>query len=117
MTKGEHIPCAVCGRAPTRSMIIRRHVGVLFYMRFISMKGPLCRDHGAEAAKSYLGRTLLQGWWGIISVFVNMFDVCADVRAFVAYKRLPSPPPYIVQPPGTRPQMRRFDGSALPTPF
>jgi hypothetical protein len=117
MVNGDNIPCAVCGRGPTRNIIIRRHVGMVFVARFIRLRASFCREHGVSTAKAYLGRTALQGWWGIISLVVNPFVIITDIRALLAYGRLPAPPPYFQQVPGTRPQMRRFDGSALPTPF
>jgi hypothetical protein len=117
MTKGENIPCAVCGRGPTRNITIRRHIGLLVVARFIRLRAPLCHEHGVATAKTYLGRTLVQGWWGLFSLVVNPFNVIADIRALIGYMRLPAPPPFPQPAPGTRPRMLRFDGSALPTPF
>lgn len=117
MAKSGNIGCAICGRTPTRSITVRRHQGMIFLMRFIKVKRSLCRDHGVAMTKSYLGKTALQGWWGIISVMVNPFVMLWDLRVLVAYKRMPAPPPVVRPTPGNPLQLRRFDGSLMPTPF
>lgn len=111
MAKSQNIGCYMCGRVPTRSITIRRHVGMVFVGKFIRLDKSLCRDHGVQVTKSFLGKTMYQGWWGIISVFANAFNVVWDLGVLVAFKRMPAPPPV------TQPVMRRFDGSALPVPF
>lgn len=73
------LDCSVCQRGPARVFSIRRHVGMVLLQRFVKLRVPLCRDHALEITKAYLGKTLWQGWWGYISVFVNVFVVVADL--------------------------------------
>ena len=83
--------CRVCGRTPARTVKLRRHVGMLVLQKFYKVELPLCRDHGREAAKSWLGKTLVQGWWGVISFFVNFYAVFTDVVALRQVSRLEEP--------------------------
>ena len=72
-------PCAVCGMTPTLRLTIRRHVGLIVAQRFISIDKPLCRTHGRHLSNSFLKKTLVQGWWGLFSFFINFFDVFSDI--------------------------------------
>jgi hypothetical protein len=85
------VVCAVCGAEPAAAITVRRHVGMLIMQRFYKIQTPLCRQHGRELALQWLGRTLIQGWWGYISFFVNIFDVGTDVVAFIRFSLLPPP--------------------------
>ena len=40
--------CQVCGRAPARQVVVRRHVGLLLMMRMFSVKPTLCREHAVD---------------------------------------------------------------------
>ena len=41
----------------------------------------LCREHAFSAGFSFLGSTLVLGWWGVISFFVNFLAVAMDLQA------------------------------------
>ena len=84
-------PCAVCGMTPTLRLMIRRHIGLIFVQRFISVDKPLCRTHGRHYTKLYLNKTLVQGWWGVFSFFINFYDVCSDVSVLRKYSSLDEP--------------------------
>jgi len=83
--------CRVCGRGPAREFVIRRHVGMILMQRFVKLRAPLCRDHGVQLAKQYLKKTLIEGWWGYISFFVNWFVVTTDLIALSNAKKLGEP--------------------------
>jgi hypothetical protein len=90
--------CRLCGRAPAEVFKIRRHVGMLVMQRFVKFEGPLCRDHALEGSKDFLKKTLVQGWWGVISFFVNFYAVFTDVVALQRAKKMP-PPMAVAAPP------------------
>lgn len=96
--------CEFCGRRPAALLTVRRHVGMVIFQKFYKFRGPVCRDHGIELSKSWLAKTLVQGWWGIISFFVNFYAVATDVSALAKARGLgpplPSPPLPSVPPPG-----------------
>jgi hypothetical protein len=87
----EDRPCELCGRVPTVELTLRRQVGMLLLMRTYRYRGPLCRDHGIENAKEFLSKTLVQGWWGLFSFFVNFFVIATDLIALRKAKQLPPP--------------------------
>ena len=84
-------PCAVCGKTPTLRLTIRRHIGLILLQRFISIDKPLCRTHGRHLTKMFLKKTLVQGWWGMFSFFINFFDVFSDVSVLRKYSSLDEP--------------------------
>ena len=82
------LPCQVCGRGPTALITVSRNVGMLFMRRYSAYSAPLCRDHGSQLARNWLVATLLMGWWGIISFFVNFGLVAADLSSLRTARRL-----------------------------
>jgi hypothetical protein len=87
------LTCRACGRVPAQEFVIRRHVGLLILQRFIKFRAALCREHAEEITRHYLQLTLVQGWWGWISFFVNFFVIATDVAALSKAKKMPPPVP------------------------
>lgn len=83
--------CQVCGRLPCVEVTIRRHVGMIFMQRFYKVQPTLCREDGLQLWRKWTGLTLLQGWWGYISFFANIFAVLMNVVAFAKLLRLGPP--------------------------
>jgi hypothetical protein len=83
--------CRNCGRGPAAKLVIRRHVGMLIMQRFVRLEAPLCRDCGMRITKSYTKRTAVEGWWGIISFFVNWVTLGLNLRAYRKASSLPEP--------------------------
>lgn len=109
--------CQVCGRQPAAEITVRRHVGMIVLQRFVRFQGNLCRDHGIAVANDFLGKTLVQGWWGLISFFVNFYAIATDVAALSKAKKLPAPmgaPAY--RQPQAQPQAAWSDTPPLPPP-
>ena len=50
--------------------------------QFISIRVTACRPCGRKLIRSYTGRTLWQGWWGLISFFFNWFVLGANAWAW-----------------------------------
>jgi hypothetical protein len=86
-------PCRICKRRPTAPLVIRRHVGMVLMQRFIKVKAPLCRDCGRKLTADYTKQTLVQGWWGLISFFVNWFCLATNLIAYRRASALPEPHP------------------------
>ena len=96
MTQSSAMPplvCQVCQRTPAQRMTVRRHVGMIIVQRFVRFRGPLCRDHGLELTKRYLRQTLVQGWWGYISFFVNWFVIATDLMTLSTARGMQPPSP------------------------
>jgi hypothetical protein len=91
MVNVDSTPCIQCGLIPTAVLPIRRHVGMVLVQQFVKLEQPLCRDHGRAVAKAFQRKTLLQGWWGVVSVFVNVFVVVRNTMVLRAYGKLDAP--------------------------
>jgi hypothetical protein len=81
--------------------------------RVYRFRGPLCAEHAAALAREALNRTLAQGWWGVVSFFLNIFTVGVDLRAVAKASRLgppvgtPRQPPRVIEltgPPKPKPK-------------
>jgi hypothetical protein len=84
--------CDSCGRGPARRLVIRRHVGMIYLQRFVRIEPTLCRQCGTRTILRYTGRTLVQGWWGLISLlFANPFTIVMNLVALVQARRLSAP--------------------------
>jgi hypothetical protein len=84
--------CQLCGRGPARRLVIRRHVGMLFLQRFVKVEPTLCRECGTRTVLRYTGQTLVQGWWGLVSLFIaNPFTIVMNVVALIEARRLAPP--------------------------
>ena len=83
--------CNMCGRQPATEISVRRQVGMIVLGRWYRYRAPLCRDHGIQVARAYLNKTLVQGWWGVISFFMNLFAVGVDLSALSKARKLDPP--------------------------
>lgn len=88
--------CQHCGRAPARGFTVRRHVGLVFLMRNVRIAQTLCRECARRELARYTGRTLVEGWWGILSlVLVNPLTIALNLwnmarSLFMGAPRLPN---------------------------
>ena len=67
--------CQVCGATPAVKIHLRGHQGMLLIMRFLTYRGQYCRDCGTSMFREVQSKTMLVGWWGYISLFVNTYNV------------------------------------------
>ena len=81
--------CIVCGGRPAALMPMERNVGMIVVRRVHRTDGPFCRDHGIERAQHHLRLTLVLGWWGIISFFVNFAMIAKNLKALQTARALP----------------------------
>ena len=80
LTHGDVHACESCGRAPARRLVIRRHVGMIFLQRFVRIEPVLCRECGTRTVLRYAARTLVQGWWGMVSLLIaNPFTIVMNI--------------------------------------
>lgn len=76
---------------PTLQEPLRTQIGLVFLRTVRKVDTPLCREHGAKKARSFLLQTAVFGWWGVISFFTNFGVIARDISARRAYRRLPEP--------------------------
>jgi hypothetical protein len=83
--------CESCGRVPARRVTVRRHVGLFYLQRFVTVKAVACSACGRRLVRDFTLRTLAQGWWGLISFFFNWFVLAANAVAWLRLGRLNDP--------------------------
>lgn len=88
--------CRFCGSVPAVDTTFRGHQGMLVLMRFLSVEGPFCRDCGLGTFRHMTSRTLVQGWYGYVSLVAAPVTVLINLvrRGKVARLAPPQPNPY-----------------------
>jgi len=57
------------------------------------LAGTYCRSCGLSLFREMTDKTLIRGWWGFVSFFVNWYTLARNLAARVAIGRLPEPRP------------------------
>ena len=111
--------CRVCGEAPALAVTVRGHQGLVVLMRFQRNSGPFCRPCGTAVVREMSAKTLVQGWWGIASVFVTPVTLLMNLVTSRRLKSLPPPGPATPRPPldPGMPLLRRPQALGLALPL
>ncbi len=72
--------CAICGCVPARQVEYRQGIGMLFLRRTKTMRVVACRDCGVALFRKMQSATLLTGWWGMISFFLNLGTLWSNYK-------------------------------------
>lgn len=83
--------CVLCACHPARQVRVEQHTGMLITRSVRRFEGRLCRDCGLELVQAMTSRTLVTGWWGIISFFANLGGLLANYNAWRRLRYLPMP--------------------------
>lgn len=83
--------CQVCEATPAIPIGFLSHQGLIVLYRQIRYRGTFCRDCGLSVFRTVMNRSLLVGWWGLISVFLNLYAIIANVAGWVRLRGLPEP--------------------------
>jgi len=88
--------CRLCGCGPAADVTFRGHQGMIIVMRFLTSRGPFCRDCGLAVFRTMTARTLVQGWYGYISFIVAPLTVMLNLhrRGKIANLLPPTPTPF-----------------------
>lgn len=62
--------CRLCGSAPAADVSFRQHVGMVVLLSAHTQPGPFCRQCGIATFRDLQNRTLITGWWGVLSLLV-----------------------------------------------
>jgi hypothetical protein len=81
--------CQVCGRSPAAEVTVRRHVGMIVIGRRHRVRASLCREHGSKLLREWTLKTLVQGWWGGRSFYLNIYALIGNANASRALRQLP----------------------------
>lgn len=84
--------CQHCSRAPACKFTIRRHVGLLILMQNVRIEQTLCRECARRELARYTARTLIEGWWGVLSLVIfNPLTIALNVRSIARTGFMKSP--------------------------
>ncbi len=83
--------CRTCGSAPAADVRFLGHQGIVVLMRFLHADGPFCRDCGLSMFRRMTSRTLVEGWWGVLSVFITPVVVVMNLIRRAAVASLDAP--------------------------
>lgn len=93
--------CQLCGSTPAVPARFRSETGKIIWRTRRWLDGWFCRDCGLAVFREMTNRTLITGWWGVLSFFVNWLTLARNVFARAKVARL-SPPqsrdPLVVTP-------------------
>jgi len=85
--------CMVCGHGPVAVVTLRGETGMLLARRRTRIAGPLCRHCGIAMFRTVQNKTLITGWWGVISFFANVGSILANLGVLLQLRSLPPAEP------------------------
>lgn len=97
--------CRLCGCVPAAPVTFRSHRGLLVVMQFLSMEGPFCRYCGLAVFRDMTAKSLIMGWYGVLSLLINPLTVLVNLVLRSKVAALPAPVP----PNDGRPSGRPLD--------
>ncbi len=83
--------CIMCGSHPVATVTLRQATGKVIWWVRRQMTAPLCRDCGMAEFRDLQNRTMLTGWWGVISFFANCLFVLSNSGAALKLRNLEPP--------------------------
>jgi hypothetical protein len=84
-------PCQSCGATPSAEVTLRQESGKLLWRTRRLVEGHFCRDCGISLFRDMQNRTLITGWWGIVSFFANWMTIGRNAIAARRLRGLPVP--------------------------
>ncbi|MEU9986207.1 hypothetical protein AB0E10_05235 [Streptomyces sp. NPDC048045] len=83
--------CQLCGASPAAPVSVRGHQGMLVIMRFLRRQGTFCRTCALAVFRDMQADTMIQGWWGPLSVLITPFTLLVNLGSLSGIKRIPEP--------------------------
>lgn len=82
--------CHACGKiAPTKHVKFHYNIGVIIIRFPRSIEGEICKSCVHKYFWQYQTITVLLGWWGIISVFLNTYFVLHNLFTYLGCLNMP----------------------------
>ncbi|MFF2558989.1 hypothetical protein ACFVUZ_04800 [Kitasatospora sp. NPDC058060] len=85
--------CRFCGGYPAVNATVRGHQGLIIAYRMLRMTGPFCRTCGTATVRDMSARTLVQGWWSLVSWLLTPITLLLNLGPHNKFKQLPPPVP------------------------
>ncbi|MEU8924090.1 hypothetical protein AB0D10_24615 [Kitasatospora sp. NPDC048545] len=87
------LTCRFCGGYPAVNATVRGHQGLIVAYRMLRMSGPFCRTCGTATVRDMSARTLVQGWWSLISWLLTPITLLLNLGPHNRISRLQPPVP------------------------
>ncbi|MFI8457968.1 hypothetical protein [Kitasatospora sp. NPDC085464] len=87
------LTCRFCGGYPAVNATVRGHQGLLVAYRMLRMSGPFCRTCGTATVRDMSARTLVQGWWSLVSWLLTPITLLMNLGPHNRFKQLQPPVP------------------------
>jgi hypothetical protein len=71
----------LCGASNAAQATFRSETGKVIFRTRRSVSGPFCRDCGLATFRILTNRTLIFGWWGVISFFTNWLTIARNMQS------------------------------------
>jgi len=85
--------CQSCGLpAPTRAVHFYQNIGLLIMRRYSEVKGDLCKSCIDRHFWNMTGKTMLFGWWGLISLIVAPLMILNNTLRWLGSLGMQRPP-------------------------
>lgn len=89
----QQVGCMACGQAPAARVTFEYGIGMIVMHQTQKRTGVWCRRCGTKAFWSAQGKTLVLGWWGILSLLIyNWIHIFANLGALQRVRKLPKSP-------------------------
>lgn len=97
--------CDFCGHSPAIYVDLRHEIGMILFRRYMHLDARLCRDCGIAMNREMTSRTVLTGWWGLLSFFANFAALIENFSSWTKLRKLdrPTPPTDPILCPNPRP--------------
>ncbi len=77
------MPCQMCRRdVPTKFVTLQQNIGMLVARQLRTVRGNLCKRCIRKQFWRLTGLTLITGWWGMISIVVNVVVIVNNCVRF-----------------------------------
>jgi GYF domain 2 len=86
-----HVGCLVCSSLPIRPFIFKQNTGMGWSRELKTLTGNYCRSCAQAKGRKLQSLTLLVGWWGMISMFVNCGVIFSNAMALWDASRMEEP--------------------------
>jgi hypothetical protein len=87
--------CELCGSRPARRVSFKNQTAFLVAASLHTTQLTLCRDCGTAVGRKVQNRTLLGGWWGMLSFFRNLSYVASNAGELRRLRSMEEPTKFV----------------------
>ncbi len=85
------VGCAVCHSVPIQPFVFKQNIGMIYARQVRTITGGYCRSCAQAKGRKIQSLTILTGWWGMISIFVNLGIIFSNAMALWDASKMEKP--------------------------